>query len=363
MTRADGPDWADGELRHLLVAELVDPRDHSQSLGALEVAPSGCRMTEGYYTDTRVSASLSVPDWSAYDGFAWVRLRHEELRSGWSETMMTGIVWDEGVSESSGALRASPTVVSALKALDADAIPCPLVMGQGGRALSAAAKVCSDVGRPWRALPGATDYRFTDPRVWDAGTSRISVLFDLLELAGDRLGVDPDGVVTAARYVEPSRREPSMTLDALDPHGVVLATEMRRSSDSHQVPGRSIATWKGTVGEGDDRRDEQVGGYADVGSSHFASPGRRGYVVSEVHQVNDMAEPRTVAHAQRLARGFLPGDSAGTDEWEVECLWVPLHQGDAVDFRPPVGGPRLCLVKAVDVDLGAWTERLTLKEV
>ena len=127
-------DWASGEVAHELVAQLVSPTDHDVVVGELALSSGGCSITEGYYTDTRVSAQLSVQDWSAYDGSAWVRLRHRVRGVGHDELLMTGIVWDEGASLSHGAIGAAPSLVSVLKPLAEDALPFPVAVGAGARA-------------------------------------------------------------------------------------------------------------------------------------------------------------------------------------------------------------------------------------
>lgn len=354
-------DWSSPEVQHRLTVELVNATDHNSVLCPVELESSGNKISEGYYEDTRISASLSVIDWSAFDGYAWLRLTHSVDGTSYSETMLTGFVWDEGATVSRGVLTASPYVMSALKALANDYTTGALSVGQGGTAKSVASSVCRAAGRPIRFTGACPDFRFSDTRVWDAGTKRLDVLNDLADLMGARIDVDVWGSVVFDRYAAPSTREASMWLDAETP-SVVLSSDMKRSSDVHQTAGRAIVTWSGSEGDGDARHDVNVSGFADVSSRSVFSATRRGYQLSDVTQLNDMAEPHNASHAQQLARTCLPDETSG-NEWDVELLWVPIHEGDVVMFRPSGMEWRKCLAKSLDIDLNKWTISATLKEV
>lgn len=341
--------------------ELVNPTAHGHVIQHLDVENSGCSITEGYYEGTRISAALSVPDWSGYDGYAWVRMTHGVEGTGYSQRLFTGFVWDEGATLTRGALSASPHCVSALKALDGDYTTHAVSVGRGGTAKAVAEQLLKGAARPLRFESGCPDHRFAESRVWDAGTSRLSLLNDLCDLMSARADVDPDGVVTLSRYVAPSQRAASRWIDG-DAHGVVLSADISRSSEAHQTPSRVIVTWSGSEGGGDARHDVSISGYADLPARSAFAWQRRGYLLSDVRQMNDMGDPRNVSHAQQLARSYLPGESTGT-EWDVSMLWLPVHEGDVVQFRPPGMDWRKCLCKSLDIDLNKWTIKATLKEV
>ena len=348
------PDWASGEIGHRLVVEMVDPIDHASVRGALQV--SGGKVSWDAYSDTRASATIDVVDWSAYVPGSWLRVVHEVPAFGWSETLITGFVWDDGSPTTrSGGTSSSPSVMSAMKALQTDLMPCPMTVAEGGTASEAIAAVCGkDVPRrPYRILPGFADRRFTATRTYDVGDARLKILFDLCDACGARMDVDGDGTVTFARYVAPSGREPvaSITCDAGD--AVVLGSGIGRASSAAQDVNRSIVTWR----DGDD----VVSGFADVPETSDLAPGRRGYSVAELHQIDDMSEPHTAAHAAEMAAGFL-GAGGSTVEWSISTMWLPVRAGDVVAFAPPGEASRRCVVKSLDADLSSWTMSMTLKE-
>lgn len=193
----------------------------------------------------------------------------------------------------------------------------------------------------------------------EAGKSLLSRLYEICTASSNRLDVDPHGIVTFERYANPADKDPSMLVDVGDPRSVVIDGTVVPGTDLFSRPSRSIVSHR----DGDDLLAAQ----ADLPATDPASFERRGYRIARVHELADMGGPKTVSHAQELARGYLAADSAPTGTWELETMWMPLGQGDVVSFAPRGydpwgdGSPRKCLVQSVDED--AYSLKLKLKEV
>ena len=349
-------DWKSCELLHQFSVEMVDPLDRDMVLGVLPIKTTGS-VTWDDDSDTRVSASIDVPDWSQWIENSWLRVVHEIDGTDYRSVLGTFLVWDEGARWAINRQEASPQLVSCLKALEVDRLTGPLFVGIGATAKAALMSVFDATGHRYAFAPDCKDYRMSAVRAYDAGETRLSVAQELALLAGDELVAGDDGRVVVRAYTEPALRSPSFTLDA-EAGGLVHAASVSRSSDSRQRPSRSIVTWAG---------DEEAGvgavsGFWDLGGGHPASAARRGYTVAEVHELGDMPGPRTSAQAQAIARSYLPDDSAPVTEWQVETVIVPVRGGDVVSFRPPGSEFRNCRAKNVRLKFaGAMT--MALQEV
>lgn len=361
------PDWRSTELDHRLRCYMVDPTDRAHTLGELELAQGRNSVTWEYYTDTRTSAQVSAVDWRRWVPNSWLRLVHEVPSCGYSRDLFCGFVWDEGASLSAlGYADASPSLMSAAKALETDRLAWPLSVGEGAKASEVLAWLCESALADHREDGTVGSYRFGSAHVYDAGDTKMSAVMDICDQLGVRMDVDGRGTVVFSRYVAPASRAPSAVLDCDSPDSMVLTAGLAPSSDSRQSASRVVVTFR----DG----DEQVSGYADVAAGHPASAELRGYRVTESESPNDAPEPHDAWRAQTEARSRLPELSGSTEEWDVETRWLPLKGGDVVMFRPPAQWDargvarerqalRKCLVKSCDADLSQWRLKMTLKEV
>ena len=355
------PDWNGPARADRIVCQMVSPLDLDEVLGELAIE-DGASVSQGYYTDTRVSASIQTLDWGSWVDGSWLRILHQVRGTDYSRELFTGFPTSaaptmQGVGPSS-VTSTKVELKSALFGADADVWPPAFTVGAGATARQAIERVCELDGLAHRFDGTFSDYRFTSTRTWDPCTSVISMLFDLCDAAGARMSVDGHGLVTFGRYVEPSRREPSFALDATAQDTLVIAGSVSLSSDRLSLPNRSAVTYK----DG----DSELIAWSDLPSSSALSRAHRGWAKTEVHQLQDMPEPRTQARAQQLADAYLPTDSTATQEWECETLWWEAEPGMVGTLDPgDGGGPRRVMVKNVDSDLTtkSMTHKLTLKEV
>lgn len=348
-------DWADTELSTTVTVYQVDPHDLTSVLATLDY--TALEVSYGYYTDTRASAKVTTHDADSLLDGAWLRVVLSVDGTDWKKTLFTGFVSGMDEEHAHDAVETSLELSSSLKAVESDALTSLLCVGAGATAKAAITSLLDRTGLPWRFAPGSGDYRFTSTRLYDPGESLLSTVFDLASTASLRVDVDGDGTVVLSQYSAPSATSPKLVIDSDDPRSVVLSESVSHSSDRFSRANRSIVTWK-------DEDDRFVTGYADLDGRSALSFARRGVRIAEVHELQDMPEPRSVAHAQQLARAYLAQDSDSSEEYSLTVIWSgDVDCGDVVLFRPSGGEAVKALVASVDSDPLSMRMDLTLREV
>ena len=346
--------WKDAARRDVLSAIQLEPNDLESTLGELSgVLDSGASITEGYYTDHRITAKLSALE-PGREPYSWIRLVHECPDYSWSEELGTFVVAQEDTTYEDGTSTVEYNLRSILWAISSDTQPFHFSIGEGATTYDVFRRICQIVGKTGQILAGAGNHRYTSSVVYEIGDSYLSDLFDVASTASCRLGVDGHGRITLAPYTPPSQRDPDWVLDLSDPSGIVIADGSKVTDTTGQQISRAIVTYK----DG----DTEISAGADVGSGSPYSPSRRGYTIAKVDSVTDLS-PATQAQAQKTAETNLAlGTSGKGRERTAKCLYFPVHQGDIVEWREGPDTTRY-LVKEADKDLSDWTVDLTLLEV
>lgn len=351
-------DWCDQDRADEWQVELVDPHDATRSRGELRGVTSA---KVSYVWDAEGRASATVETLAPDGDDGWVeasRLRvwHVIREWGWREALFCGYVKSRKDEWTSGGLRATYELGSALWAMSADLWTQPFAVGAGGTVRGAVGQVMSSCGRDYRLLAGAGDLRFTTSRVWQAGSSKLATLTDLCSLAGSRLDVDGMGLPTVGPARVPTASDAARwTLDASGP-GSVVVSSVEHSSTAGQVPGRYVVTHK--------EKDNVTVGVATADASNPASAQRRGFTIAETEEVTDL--PGGQAQANQLAAEALEARAAADEEWRMTCLYFPARPGDACRLRlggaaNAAIGTRACYVREVDADCLAGTMDITLR--
>lgn len=344
--------WRDGTRRDELHAYMIDPHNLDVVRGELTNIKAGtASLTEGYYTDTRISGSIEIAADGTWQDGSWIRLIHTCPDYGYSEELATLIPTKISHTYTSTKFE----LQSVLWALDADMLPCHYAIGEGATAFEAFRRICDTCGKTSSILPEAHDYRYSSTVVYEIGDSFLSDLFDIANTASDRLSCDAHGRITLAPYIKPANRTEDLVLDMRDTRGIVAASDGSWDEEPWKVSNRSIVVFKG------DNDFELIGG-ADVDATSRYSSARRGYTVAKIHTENDMS-PQTAARATELARQYLLSDSTETITRQITTRWLPIHQGDIARLIEADGTSKKYLVKDIDKDCGAWTCDLTLKEI
>lgn len=351
-------DWSDTTRQDRLVFYDVDPHslEVRQELTGVEL--SGSTITWGYYTDTRVSGSIKVLNSNHID-HSLIRVVHTVPDWGYSDTLATLLVTGDDAERDAGSWLTAYTCHSTLTMLEKDLLPYAYVIGAGAKAKAVISKLLEDAGRKYSFTGASRDYRYTQAKSYEIGDSRLSDLFDVCSTANDRLDVDGSGVVVIDAYIAPTNTTPSWVLDLADSRTNTLE-DISRSSSRLSVPTREIVHYKGTDGN---NNDVEVVGYADSTTGETAS--RRGYVLAEVQEINDLS-PATQTAATAAAQSYLADNTDEDHEWKVKLLYMPMKCGQTVYITFPDGddaGRHHCLVKTVELDLSDMTMTVTLKEV
>lgn len=353
------PDWGSTELVHRLRVEMTDAVDRSSTLGIMDAVSDSATVTMDITTDTIGQASLEFIDWSQWIENSWIRIVHEVPANNFRENLGTFFVFNEGTSWKYGANAASPTLYSSLKTLTMDSLPHAIFIGEGAPISRVIGAILSPAFIRYNIDATCGEYYYTSTYVIDAGTTRMEALKQVVADVDWEYRLNGDSSITFTKFQPYATRSWAMALDSHSRDSVIEENTIKPEDSKRSVPGRAIVIWKG-----DNQEDEPVTAYADVDFTNAASPQRRGYIVSEVHELSDLSGDRTPENALIYARNFLAKDSTPTKRWSLTTLWLPLHVGDCIMFRAPTDDVfKLNLVENIEYDLSKWKLKLTLREV
>lgn len=350
-------DWHSREIRHSVELVMVNPHDLDDELGLLGHVVGSSKLMHGYYTSDRIGGTVVTRSFSSYACNAFIRVYH--IADGERMERGTFAIRRSSPKTGSGSIAMELSLMSALGMISEDYDAWPMAIGVGARAGDVISAICAKAGRPYAIVEPFNDYIWRTARALDAGETLLSRLHEVCSASSNRMGVDPHGRISFSRYVNPSERDPSISIDVGDPRSVVVDGTVVPGTDLFERPSRSI------VSHSDG--DTLIAAQSDLPATDPASFERRGFRIAEVHELADMGSPKTVSHAQQLARAYLAADSAPSGTWELQTLWMPLGQGDVVSFAPRSydpwgdGSPRKCLVQSIDEETGSL--KLKLKEV
>lgn len=206
------------------------------------------------------------------------------------------------------------------------------------------------------------------PMVWPAGTSKLSIVNDLLDvLSYNSLWMDGSGAFRATPYVRPALRATyyavlndesgaALRRELVDGDESIYASEWTRVRDSYGVPNKVIAV--GT-GSGDDAPLSGSATNTDASSPYsFAARGNRWVALTltgvEMPDFSGDADPAAsaVAFLEAKARQYLIAASAVQAAVSVQCLPIPVELLDAIRFAStPAGLDARHTIVSVAVDL------------
>ena len=356
------PNWSDPELDHEFHVYMVDACDHNSILGELEVYSDSASVSWSQGDDQGIglTASIEVPDWNQWVKGSWLRIVHRIPSCNYSRILGTFIVWDEGVSGGLNSYTSSPELVGVFRGLEYDLLINNFSIGEGASMKDVMRRVMDATPIECRFSGTYNDYIFSGSYIFDVGESRLDVMRDLCDMGGDIMWPGDTGYVLITAKQDLINSMARFTIDCDSEDSIVYEGSVQEVTTARQVAGRSIAVWNG---DDEDEGQVSLSGHSDVSSNHFASPGRRGYVVAELHELEDLSPPRTLIHVQEEAKRWLKEDSTSVTQWNIQTMWLPVVSGDIIDFRPPGGKFRHCVIDTVNADLGNWSTSMTLREV
>lgn len=344
-------DWTKQGYTDEISAQLIDPHNLDSVRGEMkDLILSGSSISYGYNTDTRVSAKLQTYG-NSYISNSWIRLVHRrgtEMRELGTFVLQTR----PEVSSQYGKGVYTYNLQSVLWTLSNDLCNGHFSIGAGAYSRDVFERICNTCGRSWIHKAGARNYRYGATKIYDVGDSYLSFLFDLCDSANNRLNVDGHGRITDEPYFTPSNIEATWTIDADDPHTLLLSDEITESATNENIPGRAIVIY--TSG------DTEIVATADRGSSSPYSSAQRGYMVASKYQVSDMS-PATQARAQQLAKQYLD-ETAETIQLQCKTLYFPCETGETL-YLIRNNEQKKYLLQSIELSLDTMNQSLTLKEV
>ena len=355
-------DWADLNRKGTIEVLMLPPANLNDSYGVLEgVDLANSTITEAYYTDSRISASLR------YVGAGWIRQSALQIKykiPEWHyETVLgTFFVDDDPSFKQNGMWFTDLNLSSALHVMGLHSTGKQHWLPAGSYAKSAMYDVCNAAHREL-IDKNANDHRFSEPYAFASDEYSLSRMFYLAGVSNNRLGVDPYGRITVEPYVIPSLRVPTFEIDLRDDRGIAH-DDLSRSSSYLQMPTECHVIYRFSETVGQETYDYEISGSA-IADGH-TSFGARGYIVSDVSIVDELY-PATKATAERLARENLAKSLTENSKWELTTEYLPIHQGDVGWLRgvtDPFGfsGDKLVMVSDITMRLSNMQMQLMLKE-
>lgn len=311
-----------------------------KSVGLLTgLDPSSVKITEGYYTDTRIQASFTTYGSDGFDGYDRLRIVYN------GTPLMTGFVTERKDGCESGTPTHDYTIDSALYGLSVDMIDCQWSFGHTGSSLRAADIILKQNGYPYyknNARNGAV----ATTKIFEIGTTYLSMLYEVTNNV-NRIDVDGNGFIVLRSYVAPQRQTSTKTLALDDVVGDVSTT-----SDAYKTPAKVIA--KG--GAGDNVMVSVAWANPDW-ESHWS---KRGYTVAKTVDVTEDNPSYNLVRAR--AQSELKDAQDKGIEHQCNVKLGDWHQGQVITFDMQDRRAK-CLVKTVETDFSTFLQQLTLKEV
>ena len=352
-------DWRNKEIRHILLAEMLNPADYTH-LGWLPI--NGGSITEKYYSDTRIQGSIDTDEFDSYIDLAMIRLIHGASVGTdiFRETLGTFFVEVSSDTYVYGLHKAKLNLNSVLWAMQDDAVPNETSLAEGGYTLDAIQQLCAACRRPYIFNDTANNARFGSNYILEAFDSYLSHLYQVADVSGNYINCDANGYVTIERYISPSERTPLLDLYYGD--SLIRTEPISYENGDADTYSRAIVTWQHQE-EGASHEDFQViTGYADVPDGDRLSIGRRGYRRSTVYREDDLGN--SLYLAQEKAREYLATDSMGVVTWEIQTKYLPLKAGDVIRWFPKDGIERICMITSLEKSLsGGFGLDIIMKEV
>lgn len=333
-------DWLDKSRLDRFTFEMVDPNDINSSRGFIDgVITSECSIDFGYYTDTRVSATLKAVE-SNYIENSLIRIRHFVDDAGFSEELGTFFVKSIDGSSDPGSTVDTFSLMSMMTRISDDKFVKNYSIAKNAYAKTLLAQLFKDFGCDCSMLASCGDKRYGDTKVYDYGQGVLSVAFDLCSDIGARMDVDGHGRIVVSPYVAPSSK--TATASFTEDNGTVIG-HISKSDDLYSTINRYGVVYK------DSEKDKQYQGYADVASTSKMSRGRRGRRVTEIETLNELS-PASNRGATAQSKIKLAENDDRTVEYGFDSIYFPREMVDIANIEYN-GETNKCMLKSRTVKL------------
>lgn len=299
-----------------------------------------------------------------------VRIRPVRVIEGLPETPLGVYVVNAAPEVWSGTGRTYQlTLQDKSTVLEQDAVETSFTADTATPILSIVAAILASAGERI-SVDLSDDRQLAAPRVWEAGTSKLRIVNDLLteSLGYNALWVDGAGNFRATPYVRPALRSPRysvlngadgqrLTRELVDGESSIYEREWRHDRVSYKVPNRVMAVAQ-RVGDA----DPLVGVATNTNPDSPYSTVSRGRVIVadsgpitvDVPDFSAEANPTaaTIAFLEEAAMRSLIARSSSQAVVSIQCLPIPIDLMDAVRFaNTPAGVDARHVVRSATVPL------------
>lgn len=347
-------DWSRGDLEHSLVAYFVDPTTYSVR-DVADMLEIGGSMTINVNSDVKANASISLigeQHGSAWDGSSAVSLVHvvsdytgELMR----EKIFTGFVTECSWSTVGDMTETSLQLQSTLYGAKAETFGTGWFLPKGSHAVASFKQLCGFIGRKYRVDGNVGERTYGYDLTFEPGRTALFVLDYFANDAGCIVTPDADGYIHLSKYVQPSQRAATYTVDARDERGTLIG-DVDIEDSSINVPGRYVVYAKSS--------DDWAFGEAYASGRY--SRASRGYLLDKFDNESNLY-PFTSAHARELAKSRLSSALADTDKMQHSMMYRPLNLLDVERFVDADGSASRWYVQSAELDFQSWTWKVTLK--
>ena len=211
------------------------------------------------------------------------------------------------------------TLYSALLTLQGAELTASLTIPSGTVAVSQAAALITGLGLPVIASPSAK--ALTADRSYDAGSTYLKVVNDLLDFAGYWSAlVDGWGRVVLAPYEAPADR--SSVWDFKDGENCIYLPDVSTTTDAFSVPNVCILT-SSTSGAG------LIGTYTNADPASPYSTVSRGRSIAMTDTVSDAVDQADLVTRAKIK---LATATSATEITTIKHAYAPVSIGDVVGF-------------------------------
>ena len=352
-------DYKDTTAAHTLHAYLIPPTNLDDIYEEMTgIDWSSLSIDCGYYTDARVSATFTAVNDNYIPG-AYIRIVEET--QGTETELGTFAVNNDQTDNVNGADRRSFVLISQLHGLSLGYCPDSMVLGAGSLALTAFGQTLKEGGKDEQdsITNDANDYRLSTSQVLEPGASRLSRLYEIANMSGNRLDVDGHGRVTLKKYQTPDSRSPILRLSQDDERGIII-DGITHTSNWGEVIDNYILAYDYTTTDGDKTTSHHM--FAVARNSQAPA---RGYTVSEYETISELS-PQTQTNLTRLAKERAVKNSNEKNEWNFSMKYIPgLWEGDVIELETVDADERhevnKCLVKSMTITGPYLDTEITLK--
>ena len=338
--------WKDVTYVPDLQVQMIDPHNINKSRGVLS-GVTKVSITDGYYSDTKVSGKLETIADNYIQG-SWIRILVDNEPVG-----TFGVAKVDPKQAPEKTEEKSYDLQSVLWMLDADMTGNMYTIAANTKASTVLKSIANTCGKTLELVAGHYDGLYKSAVSYERTDSFRKILADVCDTSGNELSVNGKGVITVDKYKSPSNKSVSWTIDADDPRGIVLDPGYEDSDETGSAYNRTVVVAT--------NNDQTIVASSDAPSSSPISSYVRGWTRAQVHQVSDM-QPFNYNKANQLVNTYAPSDRSQGIQRDSTCMYFPVKGGEVVEWVQD-GKTSKYLVQTVDNDFDAWTSKLTLKKI